>query len=588
MGPRPQSPHTQTPNQKPQYGQSCDRCHQSKRKCDRDAPCFTCKRYGYVCTYSAVRKKSNRRRVPRPVSPADYIRNEQDQGSTLQGQDVSPLAARETIESSGHGREKGDKHDLNEEIAETTSGILSFRRWVNRVDPSAAMGLHATGWNLGLSEKLGGERSDVKFKRLSTIISFEQANILSHVYFKNVNVVYGFLTSEEFYKFIDLEYKHDGVNDSESIISELDSYQAVICGAVALGSLFSRNNPNILPFTDRQALEQTLLMRAREQLEHAHILDGIQPNPVGLYCVIGWSLRMLYLRATASPNIAWLAICRTLNLAEIIGLHDETKWAPLNHDPNRLRHIFWCLEILNTWLSLDAGRSKIKLTYVRCHYPTVEFDTDFTPALASLYDTTRQVVAVNDCEPETVYEVCHKVVGYKAPHPEIALDRGYSAIIILRRMSSLKVSDETVRMLVNAACDALIACRELALSGQPWWLVATVPFQLLCMVLKIDNNAYTPLISQILDTMVVIAQQFRTDETSNAIRVTKTLLNLFKQRKERDTADLEKSISHFDESLDFSNGLSTPFVPLMEDELYPWTLDDLLDGSLSMNMEGKL
>ena len=61
-------------------------------------------------------------------------------------------------------------------------------------------------------------------------------------------------------------------------------------------------------------------------------------------------------------------------------------------------------------------------------------------------------------------------------------------------MTFFKVSDESLRVLVNTACDALIPYLELALSGQPWCLVATVSFQLLCMALNIGSNVYTPLI----------------------------------------------------------------------------------------------
>lgn len=475
--------------------------------------------------------------------------------------------------------------NLNQQVAEASSGIGTFSRLIGPTDRSEDLGISSAVWNVGFADSLDNKSCNVAFQKVSDIISLEQVNSLSEVYFKDMNAVYGIVSRDMYYDFVRREYEVtrgvDGVPNSQNK-NELETFRVIICGVVSLGSLFSRNKKNILPFTDRVALETNLINRAYEQLDNSQVMEKLQSNTSGLYIAVGWVLRMLYLRATSSPNNAWLATCRAMSIAEIVNLHDEQKWGRIDLDPNHLRHVFWSLENLNTFWSLDMGKSKANLSYVRVAYPNAESDTDFFPSVMDIYDITKKALAAGSCEPEVVYEAFSKLLSYKPVHPEVWVHWGYTLIMLYRRMSLFSMNNHTINALVEACCHSLGYCRELALSGHPWWKIVTFPFQFLCMMLKIDDCTYTPRLSDILGTMLVVAQKFPDAGTESMIRVSRTLLSLFKQRKEQNLVRLEEKVSDFENALEPKQipahvPVNSPTVTsLLEEEVYPWALDDLV------------
>lgn len=496
---------------------ACARCRRLKRKCDGLVPCSTCARFRTSCSFSSEDERHHQG-VP-----------------TDEGGEVSGNIAESYLDSDLRSRE---------ELTEAASGLLSFRRLARREDPLGLITGNATAFNLRINSSIA-QTAEQELAPIDMLLGSQDAKTLSLVYFQAVNPVFGIVSVDEFDKYLSLEYAMDGGETAEQYQLILRSYRPILFGVLALGSLFSRKRTDILlsyPHT-RDELERKALVQAKYQLDSSELSTFSKPNALAAYYVTGQVLRLIYLRATAPPATAWLCCCKAMHAAEMVNLHDETKWDSIDQDKNHLRHIFWALEVLNNWLSLEVGCSKVYLAFIRCEYPKAKDSNDFTPALVDLYHKTRDIFFLGESGLNIVLESLKNLMNYQPPHPELSLDRSYSAIIIFRRLRLVYNNDHVIKDLVAIACDALHACRELAKAGCPWWHVANVPFQLLAMIIMIDKGEFSNIIAEILHTMAIIAKEFGTKETSDMLSTAKNLLRLFAQRKENDASAIYANIA---------------------------------------------
>lgn len=501
------------------------------------------------------------------------------------------------MQSGHHTDEHGTRHEVSandaaienqadtiarsrEELAEAASGLLSFRQLARREDPFGLMRGNATAFNLKINPDVR-ILTDLNQKTVPSMVSRADAISLGEVYFQTVNQVFGVVRAAEFRKQLELEFDEQETGFVEAAMT-LTSYRPVIFGVLALGSLFSRHSddPQLASIKGRNELECACLDYAQAQLENSELSTFSNLDDLATHQVTGQILRFLYLRATASPPTAWLVCCKAMHTAEMVNLHDESKWEARDQDKNHLRHVFWALEVLNTWISLEVGRSKVHLTYIRCQFPKQTNANDFTPALVELYLRTKDVFSLGECGIDRVLDALKHVIDFKPPHMELSLDRSYSAIIIFRRMRLAHIGEQTIKDLVDVSCDALQECERLAQAGQPWWHVINVPFQLLAMIIMIDRSECCSRVTEILHTMTVIAREFNTEESLNVLKMAKSLLQLFGQRKESEAAAIYANISAID--VPPSARVETEMSPgANENDILSFALDSIINGGFT-------
>lgn len=120
---------------------------------------------------------------------------------------------------------------------------------------------------------------------------------LASIYFEKVHPYYGFLHKESFLENMNLRWLN---------VSAFEPYDVVLCGVAAMGYLFSQKKA--------VAAELHLVESARSALEQSSA-SGLP----SLTMICGWTLRLAYLRHTASPHSAWMASCSLLHLIEASG-----------------------------------------------------------------------------------------------------------------------------------------------------------------------------------------------------------------------------------------------------------------------------
>ena len=133
-----------------------------------------------------------------------------------------------------------------------------------------------------------------------------------------------------------------------------DPVNSLLLGVAALGCL-SGHWP--------VAIETQLVRSARIALEHCSQLPAAQIDDI-----VGWLLRVIYLRLTSSLHATWMTSCILMHLIETTKLHFDSStdsilaqstgsW-PL---PERRRKIYCVVQLFSTWVSLDCGKSQVEL-----------------------------------------------------------------------------------------------------------------------------------------------------------------------------------------------------------------------------------
>lgn len=529
-------------------GAACIRCRKNKRRCDGQRPCSACKRNDYECNYnSTLNRPENRSRKKEFAGTQDLVETPvktQTHGSSNQEHPILAFT-RIGIELPSHGRCDQGGEPLKEELADAISSSKSFQRLLERLETANIPRIQPPSFNLGLA----GAQYQLTDSSLaiSSSISFEQLQLFSGVYFEKINPVYGLVRREQFDFFVSYIYGQHG-DDSAIASKEIDNYNPVICGVVALGCLFSRKNYEVSDEI-RDMIERKVLAITQEQLDSPQATDLIEADSSGVFCVISWMLRTIYLRCTSSPLSTWVACCRSANIASFVKLNDERKWSSLKQDTNHLRHLFWSLEIFNTWLSIEIAQPKASFLYVTCQYPIAVDEEDVNPGLVELYDKTKDAFVTGDIEPEQCYSALYSLLRFKSSHPVISMDHGYLAIILFRRIKVFNMSETTLSGLMKTALESLTSCEELARRGEPWWQTINVPFHLLTMVIMAEKPRFTLEIPNILESMVSVGREFCTKEVSNAICIARELINILRMLKEKEMLALSRGISKADEAL---------------------------------------
>lgn len=176
---------------------ACDQCRLQKRACNGKQPCSTCLRYEYACEYAPRSKKPIPPRatiaavVERRVAPAQMLLSP---ATSLGGDDSDGIPT-------GHTFAQGLSHQLSSDHAVPISA-----------------------WNLGIRE--AAFRTNIQ-----DLVSLEDAHRFSEVFFQKIGTIYSVVDQGYFFEALNLRW-----NTNQGDFTGTD---AITCGAIALGSLFS-------------------------------------------------------------------------------------------------------------------------------------------------------------------------------------------------------------------------------------------------------------------------------------------------------------------------------------------------------------
>lgn len=319
------------------------------------------------------------------------------------------------------------------------------------------------------------------------------------------------------------------------------AFGAIAAGVAALGSFLS---------PDRHPREPELVQYAKAILD-----DPASMRVLGIDHIIAWAMRTFYLRATTRPNNAWIASCTVMHLCEAVGLHDEENIkkmasvagaAVVGHDADRLRRIFWISWAGHNLLSYEFDRSSVRFRAVSCGGVITT-----AGSVADQFVQLGQIIPVPDspfqldCEVATpreeLFERLKALDKLQVVHPFLVVTKADLAFCFYRRVYQLKmgVSDEIVKLVIDAGNAAGQAAEQLASEGHLFWNVIGSAFQYACVLLAMDTPAASVHIAPAFKGLENLAQAADTGLTREALSMARHLLSLTMGKKRRELAQLE-------------------------------------------------
>lgn len=243
--------------------------------------------------------------------------------------------------------------------------------------------------------------------------------------------------------------------------------------------------------------------------------------------------------AHQDPELASLVYSDTAN----VGFHEEIQ-----------RRLFWVAMVLNSWISYEYGRSRVSPRGVSCKLPLPRKD-DYTTDLISLYEISELLDP--DCDNKAVdfEEALARVEGLTLSHDALILSQSNLALTIYRRLriSSVNISNDVLARIMQFGNQGLHAAVRLAEECHPWWHVANLPFQFICILLAIDTRESLSYIGPAVSSFRTITRHFNTPTIHTALETIESLVGLFQSKKERDSIILRDSLHEGDASLTEQN-----------------------------------
>lgn len=462
---------------------ACLQCRKKKRKCNGRHPCRNCSNTGRECTYSEPATKR---------SPSN--------------EDL--LAEKGEIETDSTPAINTEKW------AALNSGDLLAKRLGLSTDCSSGEA-RLCSWNFRLHKAPSYLSTTRPF---SDILTTQHMHRLADIYFAEIQPVYTFL---------DPDAVHTAVSASTNHPPEHPS-NCVLLGIAALACLFSKG--------ESSGLQSEIIYNARASLEYSTTLAVPTIDHV-----VGWLLRVLYLRFTSSPNPTWLASCTLMHVIETVKLHVEP--AP-NTNPNSAhglqetyspqlrRQIYYTAQIFNTWISYDYGKARIIPRDASCTFPSEAWTTE-NRIFWKLSDSLDPNLQLNATELESMLE---QTVQLKPSHPAMKLKRCNIALCIYRRLrvAGYTVSTKAVDKILQLGDDGIQVATTMAEAQSPWWHILNVPFQLLCVLLATDTRASLSRVEKVFQTLKLLADRYGPDAIRETWASACTLLRLQIRRKRDD------------------------------------------------------
>ncbi|KAL2828338.1 hypothetical protein BJY01DRAFT_228510 [Aspergillus pseudoustus] len=545
---------------------ACDTCRRRKRKCNGQTPCDTCTEWGYDCymdgTYCPTPTRSSSSaaarfsRVPLPP-PRDRFpsgvsasagggsgQTEQIRDVVTQGPISPVINTPESTSASTPGERShpaaGGGHARSSAIKSlaANSGAAFVRRMGLKLDPANAPRLNLFGWNIGARELASGAPNPSGLPIVG-IVSYEDMKKLAEVYMRKVDPCYGFLDQADFYKRLATRWEFG---------SPCTLYDSVLAGVGALGLLFSERAVKIT---------EILLVEAAKSILESY--DGSSAPSVEL--IIGWLLRVIYMRMTAPPYATWLASCKLIHLIEAAGLHreaaDDLTASTNTLDPKIRRRILGVALHQNLWTSYDLGLSRVSLKTDILSLPLrTDLGTgDFTEELLGLLQISINLDPEQEQDDHDLMVALNQILDRGHTKPPSLMAQTNVVLCILRRLHLLNIntsSNLTTRVL-QLTRRALEAARTLVEECSPWHHMPNVPFNIITILLELDTYSALAQLPEALETLKLIASAYNTATMREAYATARLLAYLYQKRRSHDAQMLGSLLSRLEFDSDNSS-----------------------------------
>lgn len=426
--------------------------------------------------------------------------------------------------------------------------------------------LGAFAWNTGTRLR----DPEVARQTIFEFVSLRDVETLSDTYFTSVHPIFDIISREEFNHQISRSWASQTLDAG---------FEVVLCGVMALGSLFSTHNTFL---HEADVVEQARLTLDRT-FAHAKVLLSVD-------FVVGWILRAIYLRSTNGPHVSWVASSMALHIAESIGLHqemNEIKTTQRGQIQRRLmseteletrRKTFWVACSLNHLFSAQYGRTKITLQNIGCRYPTE--DSNETAAsfvsllrlLPHLCDATSTIASSTISNLTDGLLRLGEMAIYKLP---LLLLRADAIFCIYRKLRYIGVtlSPRQTDVVLSAIRLALDAADTLALRSQPWWSVVGVPFHSVCVLIALNSMESLTLLHHAMETLQNITTVFSSHESREALRTAHYLVKVAEHERRGELECLQRCLNL---NTKITNATITPSPSSEEDlelPLFEWPTD---------------
>ena len=350
---------------------------------------------------------------------------------------------------------------------------------------------------------------------------------LAGLYFANVHPLYGFLDREVVEQQMRVRWAQpDACTIPDHLFANL----------AACGSLFADETlQDVIP---------ALVDSAKKSLDSTSMMQ-----PPTLVDAQSWLIRCLYLRATEHPHAVHLASCTLMHIIESLGLHQESTCSTPNvpsadreQDAEIRRRTFWVARMLNTWVCFEYGRTRVHLRGINAELPTPR-DGDFTTDYIQLYSLSCCLDPERD--DSKWEEFLRQMEAYEARHDGIELSRANLAMCGYRRLrlANPNLSTETMNRIIKLGLSGLAAARRMLEKNMPWWHVANVPFQVVCVFLAMDVRESLARVGTAMRVLEDVVEGFRTVAMRDALKTARFLVRLSKKRKDEDSEVLGMSLS---------------------------------------------
>ncbi|RAL01885.1 uncharacterized protein BO80DRAFT_46083 [Aspergillus ibericus CBS 121593] len=477
---------------------ACETCKLRKRKCDGHEPCAFCLRYEFDCSYGTQPRKKRC-------------------SSSTTG---SSVRLRERPSSPGLGA----RANVNQQQMEANSGTAFPHLLGKSLNPQNPPKVYGFSWNLGLRDE-----PIQTFTNIASLISKEDMEDLVGHYLERLHPVYAVLNPDILKKKVASRWGNPVA---------LDSYDPVLCGVAALGSLYSGHQGH--------RNEGALIQCAKEILETACIMN----KPL-LHHATAWLLRTIYLRSTNCPHASWMASCSTMHIIEAAGAHQDPGRVSLVYsdtadvvvDEESQRRLFWVATVLNTWISYEYGRSRVILRGVSC-MPPLPRAGDFTADLISLFQISERLDPDQTNRPSDFEDILARVECLIFTHDALILSQSNLALTVYRRLrvAASSIPNDVISRIIRLGTEGIAAAVRMAEKRCPWWHVANVPFQFLCILLAIDSRESLSHVGHAMRSFKTIGMHFTTPTVHTAIDTIDTLIKLSQRKKERELSLLKDSV----------------------------------------------
>ncbi|KAF2717898.1 hypothetical protein K431DRAFT_254481 [Polychaeton citri CBS 116435] len=478
---------------------ACEPCRERKRRCTGGNPCTTCNDWGYDCYYEAQSRT-------RPGVPAHTS-------------STAPTSSTNFNASGIYLSSKAAPPDPQSIIRnlESNSGAAFVRKMALKIDPVDAPKLKLFGWNVGARE-LDSDFGNFPASSIVDIISQSNMKVLADNYFAKVDPCYGFLDRHLFYQRLEVRWQTPSYSGT---------YDSVLAGVAALGSLFSQVKVS--------ATELQLVELARSILD-VHRISG----PPSLDLITGWTLRVVYMRMTTSPHAMWIASSTLMHLLEASGLSlelpvDTVFQRSMQCDSDIRSRLIGVAQHLNTWTSFDIGLSRVSIPNCSVLNPSPR-PGDYTTELLKILPVSTGLDPGRPQDDAHLESLLVQTLDGVHTQPPSVLGQCNLVLCIFRRLRvvNLNTSPALIERILALLKHGLHCARTMVLDSCPWHHTANIPFQVICILLEMDTSASLGLLPDAMQTLKLVASIYDTKVMREAYSTACLLILLYHQRRTRD------------------------------------------------------